>query len=85
MKSNKSFVIQVNRNGVISYLTYSVIKGNGITMTWKDRYTEKLKDNATTFNSYGKALAILIHLDNTKDQSDIKANETYDIIQKEIR
>jgi hypothetical protein len=42
MKSNKSFVIQVNRNGVISYVTYSVIKGNGITMTWKDRYTEKL-------------------------------------------
>ena len=81
MKLNKKFVIQVNRNGVITYLNYSVVKSKGITITWKDRYTEKLKDKATTFDSYGKALAMLIELDNNKDEKDIEANETYDILE----
>jgi hypothetical protein len=80
MKSNKSYVIQVNRNNLLTYLHYKVMKSKGFKMTFKDRY-EKLKDNATTFNSYGKALAMLIDLDNSKDETDIKANETYDILE----
>jgi hypothetical protein len=79
MKSNKSYVIQVNRNGVITYLSHKVQRGKGIRITWRSRY--ELKDNATTFNSYGKALAMLIDLDNNKDNADIKANETYDILE----
>ena len=80
MKSNKSYVIQVNRNGAITYLTYKFLKGKGIKMTFKSRY-ETFKTNATIFNSYGKALAMLIDLDNSKDETDIKANETYDILE----
>jgi hypothetical protein len=82
MKSNKSYIIQVSRNGTITYFSYRVTKGNGVTMTWRSRYESSI-DDATTFNNYGKALAMLIELDNNKQNTDIKANETYDIIEME--
>jgi hypothetical protein len=80
MKSNKGYVIQVNRNGVITYLSHRIVKGNGVKMTWSSRY-ERTINTATTFANYGRALAILIELDNSKSEIDIKANETYDIIE----
>ena len=81
MKQRKDYIIAVKRKGVVTYLVYKVVKGKGVTMTWKQRY-EELKDNATVFNSYGKALSMLIDLDNSKDQSDIAAGESYDIIER---
>jgi hypothetical protein len=81
MKQRKDYIIAVKRKGVVTYLVYKVVKGKGVTMTWKQRY-EELKDNATVFNSYGKALSMLIDLDNSKDQSDIFAGESYDIIER---
>jgi hypothetical protein len=80
MKSNKSYVIQVNRNGAITFLSHRIVKGNGVKMTWSNRY-ERTIHTATTFSNYGKALALLIELDNKKSDLDIKANETYDIIE----
>lgn len=83
MKERKAFIIVVKRKDLVTYLVYKVIKGKGVTMTWKQRY-EALKDNATVFNGYGKALAVLIDLDNSKDCNDIKAGESYDIIEKGV-
>jgi hypothetical protein len=81
MKQRKDYIIVVKRKGVVTYLFYKVVKGENIKMTFKDRY-ETLKDNATVFNSYGKAFSMLIHLENSKDQSDIAAGESYDIIER---
>jgi hypothetical protein len=81
MKAKKDFIIVVKRKGVITYLSYKFIKGKGVKMTWSNRY-EALKDNATVFNSYGKALSILLYLDSNKDQGDIIADESYDIIER---
>lgn len=81
MKSRKDYIIVVKREELITYLDYKVSKGKGIVMTWTNRY-EKIKDNATVFNSYGKALSMLIKLDNIKDNDEDFAGESYDIIEK---
>lgn len=81
MKSRKDYIIVVKRDNLITYLVYEVNKGKGITITWRNRY-EKNKDNATVFNSYGKALSVLIDLDNIKDNDHDFIGESYDIIEK---
>jgi hypothetical protein len=80
MKAKRSFIVEVERKGVISYLVYRTQKGKGISISFVSRYENK-KQNATTFNSYGKALAMLLTLDNEKEKDNHFKDDNYKILE----